>query len=82
MAASTIPTARIQKTTFCDHYFALDLGAELERLGLRHRLHPLTELLLVVQELGDAGFGYSYRAPEGASNGQTSTQIPQYMQSA
>src|SRR3954447_22188072 len=92
MAASTIATARIQKTTFCATIsmaslsaaantrarrgtsgavrateagaavrsallLGLDVGAELEGLGLGHGGHPLAELLLVVEQLGDAGLG-------------------------
>src|SRR5689334_4099510 len=40
-----------------DSLLALDVGAELERLRLGDALHPLAELLLVVQELGDARLG-------------------------
>src|SRR5207248_10567810 len=43
----------------------LDLGADLERLGRAHRLHPLAELFLVVEQGPDAGFGVLVlRAPE------------------
>src|SRR5215203_3163388 len=41
------------------------LRAGLELRRLRHRLHPLAELVLVVQQLGDAGLGVLIlRAPE------------------
>src|SRR4051794_27604537 len=36
---------------------ALDFGALLERLGFGNGVHPLAELLLVVQQLGDARLG-------------------------
>ena len=55
----------------------------LEGLGLGDGLHPLAELVLVVEQVGDARLGVlELGAPESASNGHTSTQIPQYMHSA
>src|SRR5262245_52481981 len=59
IAAPAIATAMIQKATSCSHMALLLalLGAELEGLGLRHGGHPLTELHLVVEELGDVALG-------------------------
>src|SRR5690348_4953111 len=44
---------------------ALHVGALLERVGLGHRLHPLAELVLVVEQVGDPRLGVlELRAPE------------------
>src|SRR5215204_2815421 len=61
-APAPIAIARTQKATFCAVMRAscsllLALGADFERLRLGDRLHPLAELLLVVEEVGDVGLG-------------------------
>src|SRR5260370_27887641 len=56
MAAAPIATARTQKATCCSHAalpLALRFGADLEGFGLRDAVHPLAELDLVVQHVGD-----------------------------
>src|SRR5215216_6440245 len=61
-APAPIAIARTQKATFCavmraSRSLLLALGADFERLRLGDRLHPLAELLLVVEEVGDVGLG-------------------------
>src|SRR2546425_1009352 len=73
-AAPAMATARIQNATFCAvtavsparrSFLAFGLGADLERLRLGHGLHPLAELVLVVEQLGDVDLGVLVlRAPE------------------
>src|SRR5216684_2338177 len=56
MAAAAIATASTQKATCCSHtalLLPLRFGADLEGFGLRDALHPLAELHLVVQHVGD-----------------------------
>src|SRR6476661_6015622 len=56
IAAPAIATAMIQKATSCAHIALLLLalfGADFERLRLGHGGHPLAELHLVVEQLGD-----------------------------
>src|SRR5262249_33992646 len=60
IAAPAIATAMIQKATSCSHMALLLLallGAELERFGLGHGVHPLAELDLVVEQLRDVALG-------------------------
>src|ERR1700693_5323534 len=79
-APITIAAAMIPKATFsaiipvaparrsdgrARSLLGLDLGAELERLGLRNRLHPLAEAHLVVQQRRDVRLRVlELRAPE------------------
>src|SRR5262245_2765672 len=63
IAAPAIATAMIQKATSCSHIsmarsllLAL-LGTELQRLGFGHGGHPLAELDLVMEQLGDVALG-------------------------
>jgi hypothetical protein len=71
------------RTGSLGHLLDLGLGPGLVGLEVRHGLHPLTQAGLVVDEVGDAGSEYSNSGLQKmASNGQTSTQMPQYMQSA
>src|SRR5205085_5998994 len=65
IAATAMPTARIQNATFCaitlrslspvaaPFSLLLGLRADLEGLGLGDRVHPLAELALVVEEARD-----------------------------
>src|SRR5215510_2889644 len=61
IAPAPIAIARIQKATFCAVMRAAcslllpALGADFERLRIGNGLHPLAELLLVVEEVGDVG---------------------------
>src|SRR5262252_855626 len=71
IAPAPIAIARAQKATFCAVMRAScslllpGLGADFERLRLGNGLHPLAELLLVVEEVGDVGLGVLVlRAPE------------------
>src|SRR5262245_63848173 len=72
IAAAAIATARIQNATSTATLAPntgttrpprsrgsplLHLGADLERLGFGHGVHPLAELALVVQQLGDVRLG-------------------------
>src|SRR5215471_8569767 len=63
IAPAPIEIARAQKATFCAVMRAScslllpALGADFQRLRLGNGLHPLAELLLVVQEVGDVGLG-------------------------
>src|SRR5438477_4071766 len=71
MAAPAIANASTQNASCCSHMtptaplarpaarslLALHFCADLERLGRGHRLHPLAELDLVVEQLRDAGLG-------------------------
>src|ERR1700719_4133167 len=74
IAAAPIATAKTQKATCCSHtalLLTLRLGADLERLGFRHELHPLPQLDLVVQQVGDLElrvlvFGAPEQGVEGA----------------
>src|SRR5919204_570623 len=62
-APAPIAIARIQKATFwlviagAPTPLLLGLGADFERLRLGNGLHPLAELLLVVEEVGDVRLG-------------------------
>src|SRR5260370_32272629 len=59
IAAVAIATARIQKATCCSHtalLLALRFGADLEGLGFGDALHPLAELDLVLEHVGDLEF--------------------------
>src|SRR5450631_4079128 len=56
IAAAPIATANSQKATCCSHtalLLTLRLGAHLKWLRFRDGLHPLPELDLVVEEVGD-----------------------------
>src|SRR5215207_3982128 len=62
-APPPIAIASTQKVTFCAVMRAscslllAGLGADFQRLRFGDGLHPLTELLLVVEEIGDVGLG-------------------------
>src|SRR5918994_5386905 len=62
-APPPIAIASTQKVTFCAVMRAscslllAGLGADFQRLRLGDGLHPLAELLLVVEEIGDVGLG-------------------------
>src|SRR5262249_42963080 len=63
IAPAPIAIARTQKVTFCAVMRAScslllpGLGADFERFRLGNGLHPLAELLLVVEEVGDVRLG-------------------------
>src|SRR5258707_15790622 len=66
--AITMVAARIPKAicwAIIGGALLLLLGAGFERQRVGHRLHPLAELVLVVEEVGDARLGVlELRAPE------------------
>src|SRR4029450_6608738 len=69
-APAPIAIARTQKATFCAVMRAscsllLALGADFERLRLGDRLHPLAELLLVAEVVGDVGLRVLARVSRG-----------------